>query len=366
MQHYTIHGGIENCAYSLVEGLNERGVMPVVLGRLNNPSEEENIHRAILERFGRRLRFEFQPVWIDRFRKGKRLRKMTQDPSPYLALQLPLLSLSFVFDFSLPLPLRVPRGRYVKYWNFQPEARGDSDQSRQRISGPLLDMLRGRAFERGYPIFLNSHFSADRAASFVGRRLPVLYPPVAIQRFWSTQDRPRRGIVSWGRFAPYKRQLELVNLAGRLARSGFEEPFTIMGGTESFPGYYRAVCDAAEALEVSNIRIVANPRFEQAVEVLRSAAIYVHMMIDEPFGITTAEAIAAGCVPLVHDSGGQREIVPVKELRWKTVEELAGAIRRMVTNSDALNHWRATCQEHVLQFAEARFQHTLLNFLERR
>lgn len=44
--------------------------------------------------------------------------------------------------------------------------------------------------------------------------------------------------------------------------------------------------------------------------------------LTEHFGISTVEAISAGCIPLVVPSGGQKEIVPDPSFHWKTIEEL--------------------------------------------
>src|SRR5262249_31745169 len=46
----------------------------------------------------------------------------------------------------------------------------------------------------------------------------------------------------------------------------------------------------------------------------------------EHFGIVTVEAMAAGCVPVVVNKGGQREIVQhgVNGFLWNTLEELKG------------------------------------------
>ena len=366
MQHYKIHGGIESCVYSLVEGLNRRDIVPVVVGRLNDPSEEEGIHREIEERFGRSLRFDFVPLWIDRLRKTRRLDRLTQDASPYLALHLPFLRLRLVYDFLEALPLWVPRGRYVKYWNYYLDPDPADSARRRRRTGPMFRWLQMRTFARGYPIFLNSAYTAESAAALLGRRLPVLYPPVAVRRFWSTQDRPRRGVATWGRFAPDKRQMDLLPVARLLADEGFEEPFCLVGGTESFPAYFEAIREKIASEGLANVSVVPNRPLSEVVEILRSTAIYVHLTVNEPFGITTAEAMAAGCIPLVHDSGGQTEIVPWPELRWKALPELARKIRHLAADPDVLRTWRARCQEHVLSFAEERFQDTLLGFLDRR
>lgn len=366
MQHYKIHGGIESCVYSLIEALNGRGITPIVIGRLNDPSEEEGIHHEIRERFGRSVEFSFLPLWVDRFRKRNRLVKITQDASPYLALQLPFLNLDITYDFLEALPLRVPRGRYVKYLNFFIDPELAHAPMKTRKTGAFLDMMRMRAFSRGYPIFLNSQFSAETAAPVFGRRLPVIYPPVAVSRFWSTRDQPRRGIVSWGRFAPDKRNLDLVKAADHLHQSGFDEPFLLVGGTESFPAYYETVRGEVAARGLSNVKTIANRPMNEVIQILRSAAVYVHTTPNEPFGITTAEAMAAGCVPLVHDSGGQREVVPWRELRWADLPELESKLRALTGDPDRQRTWRGKCQEHVSSFSEERFQQALLAFLDDR
>jgi len=56
----------------------------------------------------------------------------------------------------------------------------------------------------------------------------------------------------------------------------------------------------------------------------------------EHFGMTTAEAMAGGCVPVVIDRAGQREIVRdgVDGFRWRTVEQLASRTRQLATDDE--------------------------------
>lgn len=241
--------------------------------------------------------------------------------------------------------------------------RARHSNSRKPRTASLTDRLRKRAFERGYNMLLDSRFAAERVASVLGRDFPVVYPPVSLRRFWSDDIHHRRGIVTFGRFAPYKRQLEFLKVAARLADAGFEEPFIIVGGTETFPDYYAKVIEAAENLGVPDLELIPNCPFTRLIEILQSAAVYVHMMVNEPFGITTAEAIAAGCVPLVNNSGGQREVVPFRELRWNDLVELAEKLEYLCSDLEGREAWRAKCQKHIGKFDEAVFQSKLMRFL---
>jgi len=59
----------------------------------------------------------------------------------------------------------------------------------------------------------------------------------------------------------------------------------------------------------------------------------------EHFGITTVEAMASGCVPIVIGKGGQPEIVrdAVDGYLWTTLEQLKNLTLKVISN-DSLRH----------------------------
>ena len=59
----------------------------------------------------------------------------------------------------------------------------------------------------------------------------------------------------------------------------------------------------------------------------------------EHFGITVVEAMSAGCVPLVVDAGGHKEIVKDGEngYVWKTTRELLKHTRELITDTKKMN-----------------------------
>ena len=76
----------------------------------------------------------------------------------------------------------------------------------------------------------------------------------------------------------------------------------------------------------------------------------------EHFGITTVEAMAAGCVPVVIDKAGQREIVRhgTDGYRWTTLAELE-ALTRMVAGDEAPGPLAASAVERAGAFSEEAF-----------
>ncbi len=84
-----------------------------------------------------------------------------------------------------------------------------------------------------------------------------------------------------------------------------------------------------------NGQILLNPLRTLYHKVLGGASVYLHLMENEPFGITVVEAMSAGCVPIVHDSGGPREIVTEQSgFRWKSVQELPELVTTAISKPE--------------------------------
>jgi len=86
-----------------------------------------------------------------------------------------------------------------------------------------------------------------------------------------------------------------------------------------------------ESAAPANGRVFVNPDKEMYQETLARSKIYLHLMRGEHFGITIVESMSAGCVPVVHDSGGPKEIVGGSGLRWQKEDD----IPRLLAIADA-------------------------------
>jgi glycogen synthase len=87
----------------------------------------------------------------------------------------------------------------------------------------------------------------------------------------------------------------------------------------------------------------------------RVAEIVIVPSIYEPFGLVALEAMASGCVCVVADTGGLREVVPPGGsvgLRFpsRDSEALGEALERVLTDDDARARLVAEAREHVLKF----------------
>lgn len=188
-----------------------------------------------------------------------------------------------------------------------------------RISNPLQ-------FEN-HLIVTNSQFIADKYEDVFNRPADdVLYPPcVETASEWVPTG---SGVVTLGRFHPQKRQRTQLEVAARLP----ELEFTLMGRVE--PGrsekYYEKCARFVKRRGLDNVELIPNASRDEISRVLKESLVFLHSMKSEHFGISIVEGIRAGCVPVVHDSGGPKEIVPIPDLRYKSVEEGAPIIEDCV------------------------------------
>jgi glycogen(starch) synthase len=77
--------------------------------------------------------------------------------------------------------------------------------------------------------------------------------------------------------------------------------------------------------------------------------------IYEPFGLVALEAMASGCLCLVADTGGLREVVPedgtaALRFRARDPKSLARMLEKMLTDAELRERLIAEAREHVLQF----------------
>lgn len=176
--------------------------------------------------------------------------------------------------------------------------------------------------------------------------MPVVYPPVEVGLFQQDQDRnTKKQIVTIGRLAPDKRQLEQIRLAGKLP----DFTFHIIGfaGNEK---YYQECQRLIEELNLTNVTLHPGASLEQMAQILQESKYFLHTLISEPFGITAVQAIAAGCMPIVHNSGGQREVVNHSRLRFQDINEVPELIQHLEEmDVNSFNEIRNDLSSHIIR-----------------
>ncbi len=229
------------------------------------------------------------------------------------------------------------------------------------------------SFLESYDLVLaNSEFTRGWIQRLWHRDSAVLFPPIQIGDIEPSPSRTKT-VVTVGRFfrpgtGHAKRQLEMVRMFGELHRAGRLPGWTlhVVGGVEpAHEPYHQEVAAAAAGLPVE---IHPNAPRATVERLLDEASIFWSATglgeseekapwNQEHFGMTTVEAMAGGCVPVVIDRAGQREIVRdgVDGFRWSTREQWADRTVRVATDDALRARLAASAVERATAFSEEAF-----------
>lgn len=370
-QNAIVQGGRFRVILSIIEILNAWGIIPEVctLHLCKSPDE-------LMKAYGKDLKFRVKLI-----KYPASLPNELQIPYLNLVMRMRAIDYDMLVNSNNSLLLLPPHEKCLTYMHFPQKYRMDAELwSLHFVEGGLEPSWKERLVKRvcrslyrlnsirdGDVIVANSLFTLDALMQIYGidsnAHLSVVYPPVKIDEFRSQEKRLISGVCTLGRLSEDKRQLEQIEIARQLPRIQFH----IMGSTNSDGGlfYLRRCKDLIKHHSISNVLLHQNVPFEEVKRILHSSTIFLHSMRNEPFGISTVEAIAAGCVPVVHDSGGQKEVVAREELRYSDTAEAAQMIDNLCNKGyDNLESLREELQEHIRQFDERYFKSKMQRILE--
>lgn len=222
-------------------------------------------------------------------------------------------------------------------------------------------------------ILANSEYTRTWIRRYWNVDAEVLFPPIRLPERPPDLAAKQRRILTVGRFFPpgmghSKKQLEQVQAFGQMIRKGVLEGWELhlAGGCRPAQRpYLEKVRRAAEGLPV---HIHANAPRDLVEELFATSAIFwtatglgederTRPWAFEHFGITTAEAMANGCVPVVIDKAGQREIVRhgIDGYRWSTLEELETYTRVLAADRALRERLASAATARAQEFSERAF-----------
>jgi alpha-1,2-mannosyltransferase len=187
-------------------------------------------------------------------------------------------------------------------------------------------------------VLTNSNFSKKAIRRLVPGVLPlIIRPPVNIGRFANaiTSSKRENRVIVIGRITPEKQLERAIEICSLL-------PITIdlliVGSADSSDRtaeYLKKLKQMIEAYNLGDrVKILANIRWDELTNLLMTAKVYLHTKSDEHFGISIVEAISAGLIPVVPDSGGPTEFVP-RKYRYLTTKQAANLISKYIAASQS-------------------------------
>ena len=227
-------------------------------------------------------------------------------------------------------------------------------------------------------IWANSKFTQKWIKKYWGRESEILYPPVDVEDF--VPQAKRRRILNVGRFfaaGHNKKHLEMISAFKAMVNGGLKGwELHLSGGTA--PEFVHQEYLNQVTLQAQGYPIVIHPDipFPELVELYGGSAIYWHASgyrenedrephKFEHFGITTVEAMAAGCVPVVIGKGGQPEIVRHGEngFLWQSLRELRSLTWELINDKTLRRKLMLKAVKDSRRFNRAHFNDTLKRLL---
>lgn len=205
----------------------------------------------------------------------------------------------------------MPLDTDVTYMHYLPTSLSSRASAGQEFSGLLTTyMLPFRMVQKSMvrklrrdALVANSFFTRDAIRARLGCESQVIYPPVELESFSSVRRSESRDdtVVACGRFSPEK-NFELVLAVAKLLP---QIDFVILGTSSGAlsRSYYEKLQQAKESNKLTNVSIMKST-FAKMLSVYSSSKVFLSAMVEESFGLSVAESMASGLVPVVHRSGG--------------------------------------------------------------
>ena len=214
---------------------------------------------------------------------------------------------------------------------------------------PVYKILLDPTLETYDKIVTNSNFTKKWIEEWYERNAEVLYPPVDTTEFIPL---PKQNFVlSVGRFfvaGHSKKQLEMIRIFKELSQNALcDWELHLAGSVENNTQDQAYLENCREEARGHPIYFHVNASMSVLKELYGRSRIfwcatglgedgYPHKM--EHFGMSTVEAMSAGCVPIVIRRGGQPEIVRnnVDGFCWNSVEEFRNITVKLAHDDDLL------------------------------
>jgi glycosyltransferase involved in cell wall biosynthesis len=230
-------------------------------------------------------------------------------------------------------------------------------------------------------IIVNSNFTKMWLKKRWNVNSNILYPPIDTEKFRSGKER-KKIILNVGRFfvgGHNKKQHILIGAFRDLCDDGLKGwELHLIGGITNNNKDQNYLDRLYQESMGYPILIHKNFPFAELQKYYQESSIYWHATgygereEDHPekmehFGMTTVEAMSAGCVPVVINRGGQPEIVRhnIDGYLWGNLDELKNYTKLLVDNEEALISMSRACKKRSQYFGKEEFRKRLLEIVRK-
>ena len=241
-----------------------------------------------------------------------------------------------------------------------------------RLSGnPLINMIKLAFINK---LVYNSQFTRKIIErSFPSNKGVVLYPPIDTQKFIS--GKKENIILSVARFTSpshSKRQDVLIDAFKELSSRVKGYRLILTGGHK---GDDQVINDLKKRATGLQVEIIPNLSFDELRTIYSKSKFFWHAAgfeIDEEkepekvehFGMTTVEAMSAGCIPVVIAKGGQKEIISEETGKlFNTVSELVDLTEKFINDPEQVEAYSKAAIQRSQLYSTTAFNQKVSSLL---
>ena len=300
------------------------------------------------------------------FRRFRRLKKLAKNADV-------CISMANIMDFGKPahhfmISVETGDSRFMDFIktrrisppSFREAVRLFADQILRRLMG--MRTKRQIICDPAEHIYPNSNFVDSLLHEFYGNvNTTLFYPPTIFQVPPAKTARDPLKVVYLGRVVSSKRIsdiITIVNLARK--RSGKNLTLSIAGKLADIE--FRRKLEQLTA-GMDWVDFPGKKFGREKEDFLLSGTYAVHAMREEAFGISITEYLKAGLIPIVPDEGGSCEVVSQPELTYRTLDDAAEILVRLLNDESFRERQRTHCRQRADYFSAEAYgkrQHEIL------
>jgi glycosyltransferase involved in cell wall biosynthesis len=221
-------------------------------------------------------------------------------------------------------------------------------------------------------VICNSLYTKKFIDKKFGIKSQIIYPPVDTKAFITTEKKENL-ILTVGRYSSlsngsdFKKLTTLIETFKKMVDKGLSG-WRFIVVTSFLPQETKNVERLKESIKKYPVTLYENVNQEELAQHYRNSKIYWHASgfgedlkvfpeRAEHFGISTVEAMSAGCVPVVINAGGQKETVldGKNGFVWETIGELIKKTDILVRDNVTYYKFSKACTDSAKQFDKERF-----------
>lgn len=235
-------------------------------------------------------------------------------------------------------------------------------------------------YRKSYKLFIsNSEFTKYHLLKEWNRESIVLNPPIVMSAVSAdVLNSKKKQILMVGRIVKDKKLIEMIDFFYSVKdKKEFEDYTLLIVGNRDLSEieYFNLLCSR----QIPNrIRIVTDVSFDTLVNFYRESEFFLHAkgfmedefenpILMEHFGMTTVEAMANGCIPIVINKAGQKEIVENGKsgFLWNTLTELADSLSYIIGNDSLKKTLQINAVARAEHFLYPEFRTKVLEIFNR-